>query len=132
MQRILSGSFRLDRLRSGLWRVRNTRSPHEIALLRNLRATEQNFPADELPEEFDALRLEWNSPDSVAVVLGAAGRLLEADSVVLHEPNERLYDGLALARFTPDARRFWQRIFWLVRLPGGRALLRLVARGRRA
>jgi hypothetical protein len=32
----------------------------------------------------------------------------------LQEPDQRLYDGLPLARFTPDARRFWQRIFRLV------------------
>ncbi len=30
------------------------------------------------------------------------------------ESAQGLYDGLPLARFTPDARRFWQRIFWLV------------------
>jgi len=135
VQRSFSGSFRVDRPTPGWWRVRNTQSPHQIAWLRNLRTTTGEAPVEQsLPETFDVLRLEWDAANPVTVVLGegATERLLTADSMQLQEPDRGLYDGLPLARFTPDARRFWQRIFWLVRLPGGRTLLRLVARFRRA
>jgi hypothetical protein len=86
-----------------------------------------------MPGEFDAMRLDWSAAGSVTVVLGGGetAHVLSADSVQLQEPDERLYDVLPLEQFTPNARRFWQRVFWLVRLPGGRALLRLVARRRR-
>ncbi len=135
MKRRLSGSFRIDASKSGFRRVRNTRSPHEVAWLRNARTLERGAPQEQpLPESFDLLRLTWDAPNVVTVVLGDGDTalILTADSVQLQEPDERLYDSLPLARFTPAAWRFWQRIFWLVRLPGGRSLLRLVARRRRA
>lgn len=131
MQRSFSGSFRVDRPNRGWWRVRNTQSPHQIAWLRNVRVTSGEVPIEQsLPDTFDALRLEWDAANSVTVVLGQGGttRRLTADSMQLQEPDQGLYEALPLAHFTPDAQRFWQRIFWLVRLPGGRALLGLVAR----
>jgi hypothetical protein len=129
MQRSFSGSFRVDRPTPGWWRVRNTQSPHQIAWLRNLRTTTGDIPVD-----FNTLRLQWNpaGPATVSMGEGDTARLLIADAVQLHEPDERLYDDLPLECFTPGAQRFWRRVFWLVRLPGGRALLGLVARRRRA
>jgi hypothetical protein len=44
----------------------------------------------------------------------------------VHEPLQDLYEGLPLASIDADARRFWRRVFRLVRLPGGRYLLRLL------
>jgi len=133
MERRFSGSFRIDRPNAMWWRVRNTRSPHQVAWLRHVRNADLG-----LPREFQVLRLQSQAPGSVVVVLsddegdcdGAC--TLTADRVLLHEPDERLYDALPLERYTPDARRFWQRVFWLVRLPGGGVLLRFVARRRRA
>jgi hypothetical protein len=141
MQRSFSGSFRIERTNPGWWRVHNTRTPHQVAWLRNARPAVRDLPAErdlpseqDLPVEFDGMHVDWSSPGSVAVVLGAGqgARALTADAVQLQEPNERLYDALPLERFTPQAQRFWQRIFWLVRLPGARALLGLVARRRGA
>jgi len=135
MRRTLSGSFRIDRPIPGWWRVRNTRDPHEIVWLRKARTADRGLPEEhDLPESVDVLNLEWTTAHAITVQLGEGdtARMLTVDAVQLQEPDERLYDGLPLARFTPEARRFWQRIFWLVRLPGGRALLGLVARRRRA
>ncbi len=135
MQRSFSGSFRVDRPNPGWWRVRNIQSPHQIAWLRNVRTTTGVAPVEQsFPDTYDALRLEWDAANPVTVVLGegATARMLTADSMQLQEPDQGLYDALPLARFTQDARRFWRRIFWLVRLPGGRTLLGLVARFRRA
>jgi hypothetical protein len=135
MRRRLSGSFRIDRPVAGWWRVRNTRNPHEIVWLRKGGTADQGLPEEHgLPQPFDVLNLEWTTAHSITVQLGegATARMLKVDAVQLQEPDERLYDSLPLARFTPEARRFWRRVFWLVRLPGGRALLGLVARRRRA
>jgi hypothetical protein len=51
--------------------------------------------------------------------------------VIVHEPLGRMYESLPLAGIDANARRFWRRVFWLVRLPGGRYLLKLLTRGRR-
>jgi hypothetical protein len=55
-------------------------------------------------------------------------RQIRARTVILHEPVALLYERLPLKRLDPAARRFWRRVFWLVRIPGGRRLLGLVAR----
>jgi len=78
--------------------------------------------------------LEWNA-DGVGVELTtpmAQTRNLVARSALLHEPQPRLYEGLPLAGFDAKAKRFWWRIFAVMRLPGGRFLLRFLARRRRS
>ena len=77
--------------------------------------------------------LRGTDPDARAdltVTLTTAGgtRQLRARTVILHESRTLLYDGLPLVRLDDAARRFWRRVFWLVRIPGGRRLLGLVAR----
>jgi len=54
--------------------------------------------------------------------------VLKTRNAIIHEPLTRLYEGLPLASFDPAARRFWRRVFRLVRIPGGRHLLRFIAR----
>jgi hypothetical protein len=49
-------------------------------------------------------------------------------SAIVHQPLARLYDGLPLAEFDSKTRRFWGRVFTLVRIPGGRHLLGVLAR----
>lgn len=68
--------------------------------------------------------------NGAAVTLTTAGgiRQIRARTVILHEARTLLYDGLPLVRLDDAARRFWRRVFWLVRIPGGRRLLGLVAR----
>lgn len=75
----------------------------------------------------------WNRAGNrggATVTLTTAGgtRQLRARTVILHESRSLLYDGLPLVRLDDAARRFWRRVFWLVRIPGGRRLLGLVAR----
>jgi hypothetical protein len=47
---------------------------------------------------------------------------------IVHEPLPKLYAELPLAGFDERARRFWRRVFRLVRIPGGRHLLGVLAR----
>jgi hypothetical protein len=53
---------------------------------------------------------------------------VEAAAAIVHEPLGRLYESLPLANIDANARRFWRRVFRLVRLPGGRYLLKLLTR----
>jgi hypothetical protein len=39
-----------------------------------------------------------------------------------------LYESLPLVSIDANARRFWRRVFRLVRIPGGRFLLKLLTR----
>lgn len=76
-----------------------------------------------------AVEIDWRS-DGVLLTLTSAGadQRVKARHAVIHEPLARLYEGLPLERFDEAARRFWARIFRLVRIPGGRQLLGLIAR----
>ena len=66
-------------------------------------------------------------------VIGASGvRYFKCGGAVLHEPQMQLYSALPLAQFDAKAQRFWRRIFRLLRIPGGRIVLRWIARRRRA
>lgn len=78
------------------------------------------------------LDIEWRN-DGVAVrVTGDLGvAVFDAGTAIVHEPKSRLYDGLPLARFDAKARRFWNRVFLIIGIPGGRHVLRLIARRRR-
>jgi hypothetical protein len=73
--------------------------------------------------------VEWRGAGALVTLSTAGGTTqIHARTVILHEPKTMLYEGLPLAKFDDAARRFWRRVFWLVRIPGGRRLLGLVAR----
>jgi hypothetical protein len=80
----------------------------------------------------DSVVVNWRD-DLVEVTLNAASgnRALQAESVIVHEPQGRLYESLPLAGFDAGAQRFWRRVFLLIRIPGGRRLLGFVARRKR-
>jgi len=75
------------------------------------------------------LDIEWHADEAVLRFTSAGqARTLELQSAIVHEPVPRLYDALPLADFDAKARRFWSRVFRLVRIPGGRFLLGALAR----
>lgn len=78
------------------------------------------------------LEIEW-SAESVRLTLRAPDRAecWTARQALIHESLPALYDELPLERFDVGARRFWNRVFLLARLPGGRRLLGWLARRRR-
>jgi hypothetical protein len=74
-------------------------------------------------------QVAWDRSGAAVTLTTAGGtRQIRARTVILHESKALLYDGLPLVRLDDAARRFWRRVFWLVRIPGGRRLLGLVAR----
>jgi hypothetical protein len=76
-----------------------------------------------------AASVDWLEDGALVTLVTEAGPLpLRTRLAVTHEPLERLYEKLPLATLDARARRFWRRVFLLVRIPGGRRLLKLLAR----
>jgi hypothetical protein len=130
MRRNFSGAFRAEDLGTGAWRLYQT-SPQQIDIF--LRGVDGMQALQLLANAFTELGIEWRE-GSALITLLADGRVasLDASSAVVHEPLVGLYDTLPLQRFDAKARRFWGRIFFLVRLPGGRALISALTRSRRS
>jgi|ERR1022692_1698300 hypothetical protein len=125
MQRTVCGELRIEPLSKRTWRIDNLAAPHESMLLRGV--DEQGAAA---PLRLERLTLAWQPDGGVVLTLhsGAGSTSVRASTAFLHEPRERLYDSLPLERFTAEMARFWRRVFRLVRIPGGRLLLGMLAR----
>jgi hypothetical protein len=126
VERTLNASLAARELAPGTWCLSSSAAdgieiilrgvnPEAHAALKDIRATQAV--------------VEWQGRGA-RVTLSTAGGMtqIHARTVILHEPRPGLYEALPLARFDAAARRFWRRVFWLVRIPGGRRLLGLVAR----
>jgi hypothetical protein len=114
---------------SGLWQLTAEGPDGARAYLRGAGA-EASKLLEEMP--ITALEFEWRTEDVMVSVTGPAGvRHFKAQSVFIHEPRVRLYDSLKLPSFDADAQRFWRRVFRLIRIPGGRLVLGVIARRRR-
>jgi len=75
------------------------------------------------------LDIEWRA-DCALLGLIADGNpgTVALRGAIVHEPLPQLYAALPLAGLDEQARRFWRRVFRLVRIPGGRHLLGVLAR----
>ncbi len=124
MRRNLSGAFAAREMPQGVWRLTQGEPSGIDVYLRGAAPG-----AADLGGAICDVVIEWRD-GVVALNVTARGRplTLEARSAIVHEPLPRLYDALPLAGFDERARRFWRRVFFLVRIPGGRLLLRLLAR----
>ena len=124
MQKTVSGPFTVRNLGAGGWQL-TTQTGVEV-LLRGAGAA-----APEILQEASlvSVRLEWGTDAVRVTTRDAQGvRSLVSRSALVHEPRPRLYEKLPLASFDADAQRFWRRVFALIRIPGGRYLLRFIAR----
>jgi hypothetical protein len=126
MRRNYPGAFLAQSRGDDTWQLSRS-APHEMTVF--LRDAEQSAarafgigPIVELGIEWQAEKvlLTFLSGDKVASV--------QAASVIVHEPWAQLYESLPLASIDAHARRFWHRVFRLVRIPGGRYLLKLLTR----
>jgi hypothetical protein len=124
MRRNFSGAFMPQDCGNGAWQLTRA-APHELQVF--LREAEHgavrafgNTTIVDLGIEWHAARvlLTFMSGDRVATV--------EAATAIVHEPLGHLYESLPLVNIDADARRFWRRVFRLVRIPGGRLLLRIL------
>ncbi len=77
----------------------------------------------------NSVAVQWHE-DGARVELVSDIRVIHASARAAwaHTPQTRVLESLPLEPFTPGMRRFWRRIFRLVRMPGGAWLLRWLAR----
>jgi hypothetical protein len=123
MQRVIGGPFERGEAAPGAWRWRAAGGAELI--VRGAAATEIEIAASR-PR---AASVDWLEDGVLVTLVTDAGPVpLRARAAITHEPLTRLYATLPLEQLDKRAKRFWRRVFWLVRLPGGRRLLRLLAR----
>lgn len=125
MRRHLPGTFLPQDIHAGAWRLsRGEPAPAELFLHGTQSNAEEVLQAPALSD----IDIEWQADRVELTVTSAARRrTLHAQSVIVHEPLTSLYDTLPLVSLDEKARRFWRRVFLLVRIPGGRRLLRILA-----
>jgi hypothetical protein len=125
----LAGEFVAGELGRGAWRL----SQSGPGLVEVWLGGVDPQAAEAVPRGgISGIAIEWRE-GAVLLQLTSAGRQSKfaARSAIVHQPLPDLYDALPLAAHDEAAGRFWRRIFRLVRLPGGRYLLGIVARRRR-
>jgi hypothetical protein len=131
MRRNLDGTFTARDLGKGAWRLSRS-EPTPIDIL--LRGADGGAPEVLRAPAVSDIAIEWQ-PGAVLLEVTSAGRRrsLRTQGAIVHEPLAQLYGTLPLAAFDRKARRFWRTVFRLVRIPGGRYLLAVLARrGRRS
>jgi hypothetical protein len=126
----LPGTFLTRNPGQGRWQLsRREPEPAEVFVLGAA------APAAESSRTLDVrdIDIEWRA-DSVWLRFISDGRpmAVQAQAAIVHEPLPRLYAALPLGRLEEPGRRFWRRVFCLVRIPGGRYLLGVLARRTRA
>jgi len=128
LRRNFSGAFLPQDRGNGTWQLSRP-APHEInVFLRDAeRGAERSFGKGPLID----LGIEWHT-EKVFLTFMSDEKVasVEAANAIVHEPLDQLYERLPLVSIDADARRFWRRVFRLVRIPGGRYLLKLLARSR--
>jgi hypothetical protein len=129
LRRNLPGPFEAQDLGRGSWRLsRGAAAPCEVFL----RGAEPGAAAIFQAPAVDAIDIDWDAQKVALTVTSAQRRaVITARSAILHEPLTQLYACLPLADFDEKSRRFWRRVFRVVRIPGGRHLLGALARRNR-
>lgn len=125
MRRNLRGPFQAQDLHDGAWRLSRT----DLKLDVFLRGVDSRAGDTLRLCAISDIDIEWREAAVDLWLISASRRhSIQAQSAVVHEPLERLYDALPLAKFDAKAQHFWRRVFRLVRIPGGRFLLGVLAR----
>jgi hypothetical protein len=122
----LPGTFLTRTPGQGSWQLsRGEPEPVEVFVLGAAPPTADSSRALDVRD----IGIEWRA-DSVWLSFFSDGRpmAVQARGAIVHEPLPRLYAALPLARLEEPGRRFWRRVFRLVRIPGGRYLLGVLAR----
>jgi hypothetical protein len=122
----LPGTFLTRDLSGGAWRLsRSVPQPIDVILRGAESGAAEVFRALKVSD----IDIEWGAEAAVLTLTAAERRRsIRTQSAIVHEPLPRLYEALPLVRFDDKARRFWRRVFRLVRIPGGRHLLGVLAR----
>jgi hypothetical protein len=132
LRRHLPGAFLARELGQGSWRLsRDEPAPVDIFLRGADLGTAEAFRTISVSD----IDIEWRDEaerrdEAVELTLTSTERRrsIKTRSAIVHEPLGHLYEVLPLVEFDARARRFWRRVFRLVRIPGGRHLLGILAR----
>jgi len=124
MRRNFSGAFMPQDRDHGAWQLTRA-APHDMQVF--LRDAERGAARAFGKLPIVDLGIEWHA-DRVLLTFMSGDRIatVEAATAIVHEPLGHLYESLPLVSIDADARRFWRRVFRLVRIPGGRFLLRVL------
>jgi hypothetical protein len=126
MRRNFSGAFLAQDRGHGAWQLTRA-APHEMDVF--LREAEPGAARAFGMAPIVELGIEWHERTALlSFMAGDRVGTVEAGTAIVHEPLGRLYESLPLVSIDADARRFWRRVFRLVRLPGGRYLLKVLTR----
>ncbi len=124
MRSNFSGAFMPQDRGKGAWQLTRA-APHDMAVF--LRDAEHGAARAFGKTPIVDLGIEWYADRALLTFMsGDRVATVEAASAIVHEPLGRLYESLPLVSIDADARRFWHRVFRLVRIPGGRFLLRIL------
>jgi hypothetical protein len=125
-RRHLAGQFSSRNTGSGAWHLARSEPAPADVFLRGVESGAAEALGSPNLREVD---IEWQD-DTVLLTVTVAERRgsFKAQSAIVHEPLARLYEDLPLVILNEKARRFWRRVFRLVRIPGGRYLLGILAR----
>ena len=126
MRRNLPGPFLTWNLGEGAWRLsRSEPAPIDVFLRGADSGAAEAFRSSAVRD----IDIEWRAAAAVLTMKSAEQpRTIYTQSAIVHEPLAHLYDALPLAILDPKARRFWRSVFRLIRIPGGRYLLRVLTR----
>ena len=126
LRRNLSGSFMARDISAEVWRLSRL-EPLPLDIL--VRGVHREAADAMLPRFLSDIELEWQEGVVLLTMTSEQRRVcVKARSAIVHEPLQSLYVALPLATFDSKAKRFWSRVFRLVRIPGGRYFLGLLAR----
>jgi hypothetical protein len=124
MRRNFSGAFMPQDRGNGAWQLTRA-APHDMDVF--LRDAEHGAARAFGRTPIVDLGIEWHADRALLTFMsGDRVATVEAASAIVHEPLGHLYESLPLVSIDADARRFWRRIFGLVRIPGGRFLLKVL------
>jgi hypothetical protein len=126
VRRKLAGRFQIHSVGEAGLRLVALDSPPILIVVQT---AEPHAPGTPASSSCAGVAVEWREDGAILTLQVAGGpRVVFARSVIIHEPQERLFDALKLPQFDAKSRRFWRRVFALVRIPGGRYLLGALAR----
>jgi hypothetical protein len=125
MRRHFAGALRAHTPKDGKWRI----GRDDPSLLQIIVIGADPGSVRACGTALQDLCIEWRGQRAILTMM-CAGRAakVEAKSAFVHEALPGLHAALPLADFDARARRFWRRVFVLVRIPGGRRLLGMLAR----
>jgi hypothetical protein len=128
-ERTLTGAFRATHLAADAWRL-NTSVAGAAEIY--LSGVDKDAFATLRHAEPRAVTLAWSAAGAdVTLILAGARAHFRSRSATIHEPRPLIYQGLPLVVLDKAAKRFWRRVFFIARMPGGRRVLGWIAQRRR-